>query len=356
MTRSAPAAMASASVGSGASPKREVSSSAPLPEILQNRQPMFTRQHDQLGRRRGVDKPEGPEIARVDLQIGAGLFIRRGRIVAGVGPVRGADLDQTRPGLAHHVRDAESTANLNGFSARDHDLLTGRHRRQHQKHRRGAVVHDQRRFCAGQHAQQPGDLAHAAAALVALRLDLQRDRVGGRLAHRLGRLGAHRRPTEIGVDDDAGGIEHRSQPRPLQRTDGLDDAPLDLGSVECLAAEQRLAHLLELGRATRVSASSVSALPSRLASATIAETGGIARNRSPLRSEMLSPRRAPAVASPLDGGIRVRHRRRIRNKNGSGAGPLPVRSGREDLNLRPQRPERCALTGLRYSPHRSKIP
>ena len=25
-------------------------------------------------------------------------------------------------------------------------------------------------------------------------------------------------------------------------------------------------------------------------------------------------------------------------------------SGREDLNLRPQRPERCALTGLRYSP------
>jgi hypothetical protein len=33
-----------------------------------------------------------------------------------------------------------------------------------------------------------------------------------------------------------------------------------------------------------------------------------------------------------------------------------MRSGREDLNLRPQRPERCALTGLRYSPHRSKIP
>ena len=25
-------------------------------------------------------------------------------------------------------------------------------------------------------------------------------------------------------------------------------------------------------------------------------------------------------------------------------------SGREDLNLRPQRPERCALTRLRYAP------
>ncbi len=27
-------------------------------------------------------------------------------------------------------------------------------------------------------------------------------------------------------------------------------------------------------------------------------------------------------------------------------------SGREDSNLRPQRPERCALTGLRHSPPR----
>src|SRR5688500_11550493 len=43
-------------------------------------------------------------------------------------------------------------------------------------------------------------------------------------------------------------------------------------------------------------------------------------------------------------------------QNGSGETPLPNRSGREDLNLRPQRPERCALTGLRYSPDRSKIP
>ena len=38
------------------------------------------------------------------------------------------------------------------------------------------------------------------------------------------------------------------------------------------------------------------------------------------------------------------------------AGVLPSGgcwSGREDLNLRPQRPERCALTKLRYSPRPS---
>ncbi len=27
-------------------------------------------------------------------------------------------------------------------------------------------------------------------------------------------------------------------------------------------------------------------------------------------------------------------------------------SGREDLNLRPHRPERCALAGLRYAPNK----
>src|SRR6187401_1100329 len=31
---------------------------------------------------------------------------------------------------------------------------------------------------------------------------------------------------------------------------------------------------------------------------------------------------------------------------------LANQSGREDWNLRPQRPERCALTGLRHSPRR----
>ena len=247
MTRSAPAAMASVERWLRRQPEAGCVQQRAAAEIFQNRQPMFARQHDQFGRRHGVDKPERSEIARVDLQVGAGLLGRRGRIVAGVGPVRGPDLDQPRPRLAQHVRHPESTADLDGFSARDHDLLSGRHRRQHQKHRRGAVVHDQRRLCPGQRAQQPGDLAHAAAALIALRVDLQRHRVGCRRAHRLGGLRAHRRATEIGVDDDAGGIEDRREARPLQCADGLDDAPLDLRSVESFAGKKCLAHVLELG-------------------------------------------------------------------------------------------------------------
>ena len=292
------------------------------------------------------------------LQVGAGLVSRRGRIVAGVGPVRGSDLDQTRPRLAQHVRHPESTTDLDGFSARDHDLLTGRHRRQHQKHRRGAVVHDQRRLRPGQRPQQPGDLAHATAALVALPVDLQRHRVGGRGAHRLGGLRAHRRATEIGVDDDAGGIEDGSEARSLQCADGVDDASLDLRPVERFAGEECLAHDFELGArgTSQRILGQLAAEPFRL--------GHDRRDRGYRPQSLVTGGMAVALTLgslgdriAARGGIEVGHRRRIRNnENGSGAEPLPVRSGREDLNLRPQRPERCALTGLRYSPHRSKIP
>ncbi len=34
---------------------------------------------------------------------------------------------------------------------------------------------------------------------------------------------------------------------------------------------------------------------------------------------------------------------------------LPTKSGRQDLNLRPQRPERCALAKLSYAPLRPGI-
>ena len=288
-------------------------------KIFQNRQPVFARQDDQLGRRRGVDKPERPEIARVHLQNRRrSLHSSRPCIVAGVGPVRGADLDQPRPRLAQDVRYPESTANFDGLSPRKPRPPSGRHCRQHQKHRRGTVIHDQRRLCPSQRAQQPGDLAHAATALVALPLDLQRDRVGGRLAHRLGRLGAHRRATEIGVDDDAGGIEHRSQPRPLQCSEGVEDASLDLWPVQRLAGEELLAHLVQLGPShTRQHILGQFAAP----------PFGFGHDR---RDWGYCPKPLPvSVGNALAkastggrvaarGGIRVRHGRRIRNENGSG--------------------------------------
>ena len=113
-------------------------------------------------------------------------------------------------------------------------------------------------------------------------------------------------------------------------------------------------------RAARVSASSVNSLPSRVASATMAETEGICAQsliRHPSRRG--STHGVAIDRVPLGRGIAVDiagESAAIDRKTGAAQGHSRMRSGREDLNLRPQRPERCALTGLRYSPHRSKIP
>ena len=171
------------------------------------------------------------------------------------------------------------------------------------------------------------------------------------------RLRTHRRATEVGVDDDARGIENRSEARSLQCSDGLDYALLDLGSIEPVTGEECLPHFLELGsrNTSQRILGQFAAPPFRLS-----HDRGDRRYRS--QSLPVSVGTALAIGSAggciaTRRGVDVRHRKRVRKqKNGSGAEPLPVRSGREDLNLRPQRPERCALTGLRYSPHRSKIP
>ena len=69
-------------------------------------------------------------------------------------------------------------------------------------------------------------------------------------------------------------------------------------------------------------------------------TGSTTRRRA-LTSRTPATRRSNADTKKTTGGHLA-------------AGRL-FRSGREDSNLRPQRPERCALTGLRYSPRRRQM-
>ncbi len=215
-------------------------------EVLEQRQSMFACQHCQFGCRCGMDKPERPEVAGMDLQVGRGLPGGGRDVVPSIGPVRGADLDQARSRLAEYIRHTESAADLDGLSPRHHDLFAGRHGREHQQYRRRTVVHHQRGLGAGQRPQEPGDLAHAAAALVALRFDLEGDRMSRHRPHRLGGLRAHRRAAEIGVDDDSGGVQDRDQPWPLQCADCVPHAPLDLPTIEPPTMEHFLTHVVKL--------------------------------------------------------------------------------------------------------------
>ncbi|MNE10913.1 hypothetical protein D3C80_1036500 [compost metagenome] len=89
-------------------------------------------------------------IAGMHLHQQPGLFVNRAAVIFQVGAVGRADLDQLATGLAHHVRDAERTANFHQFATRHHHLLAGGDRRQHQQHRSRIVVDDAGVFRAGQ--------------------------------------------------------------------------------------------------------------------------------------------------------------------------------------------------------------
>ena len=62
-----------------------------------------------------MGEPGHSEVAGVHNQDGAGHVRDRGLVVADVGPVGGADLDQLAPALPEHVGDAKAAAYLHGL-------------------------------------------------------------------------------------------------------------------------------------------------------------------------------------------------------------------------------------------------
>src|SRR5438128_6864394 len=79
-------------------------------EVVDERDPALVREGTErpvLGPR---DESGELEVARVDAEDRAGPFGDRGRVVADVGAIRRADLDQLRAGTAQHIGDAEASA------------------------------------------------------------------------------------------------------------------------------------------------------------------------------------------------------------------------------------------------------
>jgi hypothetical protein len=159
-----------------------------------------------------VHEPVHPEVARVHAQDRAGPRLDRRPVVAGVRPVRRADLDQLGPGGPHDVGDAERPPDLDQLTAADrHTTVTGQGgQRQHEGTR--TVVHRERRLGPGQAGERVADRRVPAAALAGVEVDLEVDGAG-RGGHRRHRFDGQRRTTEVGVEQDAGGVDHRRELR-----------------------------------------------------------------------------------------------------------------------------------------------
>ncbi len=162
-------------------------------------------------------EPDDPEVRLVHPQDRPRLARDRLAIVRDAGAVRGADLHQPRARLGEDVGDPEPVADLDQLTAADQHLAAARGRREAQQHGRRVVVHGQPRLRARQARQQDGEVVVPRAATPRRQVVLERRVAGRHLAHPLDRNLRQRRPAQVGVDDHAGRVQHRTQAgRPSQ--------------------------------------------------------------------------------------------------------------------------------------------
>jgi len=160
-------------------------------------------------------------------------------------------LDELRARAPHDVRKPERAANLDELPARDQHLPAAREHTQHQQHGGRIVVHDHRRFGAGQLTQQLLDYQVALATPAGLQIELQTHRRGQRLPDGTHGLLGQQRTAEIGVQHRAGEIEHRPQREARDRcqrcSHGSGDEVLGQAGAAHSARQRGVAQTIEVG-------------------------------------------------------------------------------------------------------------
>ncbi len=167
----------------------------------------------QLGQRDLGGETDHAVVGGMDLEQERGVGADRAFIVGGMRAIGGADFAQARAAVLHQIGQPERAADFDQLAARDHDFAPGGERIEREQHGRGVVVDHRRRLGARERAQLLFDQRVALAAAAAFEVVLEIDRRARRRRHRLdGRLG-QKRAAEIGVEHDAGRIDHGTQGR-----------------------------------------------------------------------------------------------------------------------------------------------
>jgi hypothetical protein len=122
-------------------------------------------------------------------------------------PVRRAHLADARAGRFEQIRQPESVADLDQLAAADDDLAA-RGQGGGRQHQRGGVVIDHMHGLRPRHgAGQRGEHAAAAASPLAGRQVVLKIGIARGGLNRCGRRSGQGRPAEVGVQQDAGGVD-----------------------------------------------------------------------------------------------------------------------------------------------------
>ena len=118
-----------------------------------------------------------------------------------------ADFDQAGTALTDHIRHTEAAADLHELTSRHDHLAAVAERREHEQDGRRAVVDRERGFGRRQLAQQRLDRLGPRSAPAGREIEFEIAVGGGDLRDRRYRLGCERSAAEIGVQNDARGVD-----------------------------------------------------------------------------------------------------------------------------------------------------
>ncbi len=217
-------------------------------EVVDERQAALAREARELPDADLLGEPHDAEVRRVHPQDRPGAGPHGRRVVGEPGAVGRPDLHQPAARGGQHLGHAEAAPDLHQLAARHDDLPAGAERDEGEQHGARVGGRDARRLGAGERAQVAGDVVLARAPLAGGGVPLE-GRVAGGGRRGVDGLGRERRAAEVGVQDDAGGVQGPAQ-RGAQRGGHLVGEPLRPGAPGAAAGE-RVPDRVDHGRARR---------------------------------------------------------------------------------------------------------
>ena len=152
-------------------------------------------------------------VGRMDLEDHRRIGRDGALVVRQVRAVGGPDLDELGTRGLHNIGDTETAADLDKLAAADDDLLACGMCRQHQQHRGGIVVDDQRVLGTGERADELRGMLLARPARTGVDAVLERAIPARNLGHGFGSRFRERGATQVGMDDHTRGVDGRTQAR-----------------------------------------------------------------------------------------------------------------------------------------------
>lgn len=130
-----------------------------------------------------------------------------------VGPIGGADLNESAAGAVHDLRYPERAADLDKLPARHRHLAAERQRVENQHDGRRVVVDDGRRLRPGEAQERVLEMSVTVAAPAAIKIILEVARAARHVRNRGYRLIGQHRAAEVRVNDGARQVDHAAQRR-----------------------------------------------------------------------------------------------------------------------------------------------